>query len=153
MISSAQQKLLKIAKERIAAETGYQNIEVRLTNAAVISVRIDGQTVINPIGFRGRHFTLTLLSAFAPLMQLGALETVAQGLDLTLVTIVAEPYALARCLSTNASTNSGALFIDIGAGTTDIALVRQGGIEKTRTFTQAARTFTPPLAPTKPHPL
>jgi len=89
LITGAQQKLLKNAKDRIAAETGYQNIEVRLTNAAVISVRIDGQTVSNPIGFRGRHFTLTLFSAFAPLMQLGALETVAQGLDLTLVTIVA----------------------------------------------------------------
>ncbi len=153
MISSAQQKLLKIAKERIAAETGYQNIEVRLTNAAVISVRIDGQTVINPIGFRGRHFTLTLFSAFAPLMQLGALETVAQGLDLTLVTIVAEPYALARCLSTNASTNSGAIFIDIGGGTTDIALVRQGGIEETRMFALGGRTFTRRLAASKGLPL
>ncbi len=149
MISSAQQKLLKIAKERIAAETGYQNIEVRLTNAAVISVRIDGQPVSNPIGFRGRHFNLTLFSAFAPLMQLGALETVAQGLDLTLVTIVAEPYALARCLSTNASADSGAIFIDIGGGTTDIALVRQGGIEETRMFALGGRTFTRRLASSK----
>src|SRR5215472_11436996 len=146
VISSAQQKLLKIAKERIAAETGYPNIEVRLTNAAVISVRIDGQVVSNPIGFRGRHFTLTLFSAFAPLMQLGALETVAQGLDLTLVTIVAEPYALARCLSVNASADSGAIFIDIGGGTTDIALVRQGGIEETRMFALGGRTFTRRLA-------
>ncbi|HEY6409009.1 MAG TPA: hypothetical protein VIY29_16230, partial [Ktedonobacteraceae bacterium] len=63
LITGAQQKLLKSAKDRIAAETGYPNIEVRLTNAAVISVRIDGQTVANPIGFRGRHFTLTLFSA------------------------------------------------------------------------------------------
>ena len=147
IISSAQQKLLKIAKERIAAETGYPNIEVRLT--AVISVRIDGQTVSNPIGFRGRHFTLTLFSAFAPLMQLGALETVAQGLDLTLVTIVAEPYALARCLSANASADSGAIFIDIGGGTTDIALVRQGGIEETRMFALGGRTFTRRLAASK----
>src|SRR6266516_5431112 len=102
LITGAQQKLLKNAKDRIAAETGYQNIEVRLTNAEVIAVRIDGQSIANPIGFRVRYFTLTLFSAFASLMQLGALETVAQGLDLTLVTIVAEPYALARCLSTNA---------------------------------------------------
>jgi cell division protein FtsA len=146
IISSAQQKLLKGAKERIAIETGYPNIEVRLTNAAVISVSIDGQAVSNPIGFRGRHFTLTLFSAFAPLMQLGALETVAQGLDLTLVTIVAEPYALARCLSRNASADSGAIFIDIGGGTTDIALVRQGGIEETRMFALGGRTFTRRLA-------
>lgn len=148
-ISSAQQKLLKIARERIAAETGYPNIEVRLTNAAVISVRIDGQVVSNPIGFRGRHFDLTLFSAFAPLMQLGALETVAQGLDLTLMTIVAEPYALARCLSINASADSGAIFIDIGGGTTDIALVRQGGIEETRMFALGGRTFTRRLAANK----
>ena len=146
LIRSAQQKLHKTAKERIAAETGYPNIEVRLTNAAVISVSIDGQAVSNPIDFRGRHFTLTLFSAFAPLMQLGALETVAQGLDLTLVTVVAEPYALARCLSRNASADSGAIFIDIGGGTTDIALVRQGGIEETRMFALGGRTFTRRLA-------
>ena len=146
LISGAQQKLLKSARDRIAAETGYQNIEVRLTNAAVIAVRIDGQNVANPIGFRGRHFTLTLFSAFAPLMQLGALETVAQGLDLTLVTIVTEPYALARCLSTNAGSDTGAIFIDIGGGTTDIALVRQGGIEETRMFALGGRTFTRRLA-------
>src|SRR5437588_6730667 len=149
LITGAQQKLLKNAKDRIAAETGYQNIEVRLTNAAVISVSIDGQSVSNPIGFRGRHFTLTLFSAFAPLMQLGALETVAQGLDLTLVTVVAEPYALARCLSRNASADSGAIFIDIGGGTTDIALVRQGGIEETRMFALGGRTFTRRLAASK----
>src|SRR5579885_3659629 len=146
MIANAQAKLLKSAKERIAQETGYPNIEVRLTNAAVINVRIDGQQVTNPIGFRGRHFDLTLFSAFAPLMQLGALETVAQGLDLTLVTIVAEPYALARCLSANAGSDSGAIFIDIGGGTTDIALVRQGGIEETRMFALGGRTFTRRLA-------
>lgn len=148
-ITNAQQKLLKSARERIAAETGYNNIDVRLTNAAVISVRIDGQVVSNPIGFRGRYFELTLFSAFAPLAQLGALETVAQGLDLTLVTIVAEPYALARCLSANASADSGAIFIDVGGGTTDIALVRHGGIEETRMFALGGRTFTRRIATSK----
>ncbi len=146
MIGEAQNRLLKVARERIAAETGYANIEVRLTNAAVIAVRIDGQLVSNPIGFRGRNFSLTLFSAYAPLMQLGALETVAQGLDLMLEVIVAEPYALARCLSTNASSDSGAIFIDIGGGTTDIALVRQGGIEETRMMALGGRTLTRRIA-------
>ncbi len=149
VISSAQQKLYKMAKERIATEIGYSNVEVRLTNAAVISVRIDGQAVHNPIGFRGRHFQLTLFSSFAPLMQLGALQTVAKGLDLTLISIVAEPYALARCLSVDAGPDSGAIFIDIGGGTTDIALVRQGGIEETRMFALGGRTFTRRLASSK----
>ncbi|HEY0752363.1 MAG TPA: protein kinase [Ktedonobacteraceae bacterium] len=146
VISSVQQKLLKAAKERIAAETGYPNIEVRLINAAIISVSIDGQILTNPIGFRGRHFTLTLFSAFAPLAQLGALQTVAQGLDLTLTTLVDAPYALAHCLSHNASANSGAIFIDIGGNTTDIALVRQGGIEETGMFALGGHAFNHRLA-------
>jgi cell division protein FtsA len=62
---------------------------------------------------------------------------------------VAEPYALARCLSTNAGADSGAIFIDIGGGTTDIALVRQGGIEETRMFALGGRTFTRRIATTK----
>lgn len=149
LITVAQRRLLKSAKERIAAETGYSNIDVRLINAAVISVRIDGQVINNPVGFRGRHFSLTLFSAFAPLTQLGALESIAQGLDLTLISIVAEPYALARCLSTNAGVDSGALFIDVGGGTTDIALVRQGGIEETRMFALGGRAFTHRIATSK----
>ena len=149
LITIAQQKLLKNAKERIAAETGIENIDVRLTNASVVSVRIDGQTVTNPIGFCGRLFALTLFSAFAPLMQLRALETVAQGLDLTLQVIVAEPYALARCLSTNSRMYSGAIFIDVGGGTTDIALGRQGGIEETRMFALGGRAFTRRIADSK----
>jgi cell division protein FtsA len=153
LITLAQQRLLKSAKERIAAETGYHNIDVRLTNTAVISVRIDGQLIINPVGFKGRHFSLTLFSAFAPLTQLGALESIAQGLDLTLVAIVAEPYALARCLSANAGVDSGAIFIDVGGGTTDIALVRQGGIEETRMFALGGRTFTRRIATSKGIPL
>jgi cell division protein FtsA len=153
LITAAQERLLKNAKERIAAETGYGNIDVRLTNTAVISVRIDGQLITNPIGFRGRHFALTLFSAFAPLTQLGAIETIAQGLDLTLITIVAEPYALARCLSSNASADSGAIFIDVGGGTTDIALVRQGGIEETRVFALGGRAFTRRIATSKGIPI
>lgn len=153
LIGSAQQKLLKLAKDSIASETGYHNIEVRMTNAAVISVRVDGQQVTNPINFRGRNISLSLFSAFAPLMQLGALETVAQGLDLTLILIVVEPYALARCLSTNAGADSGAIFIDVGGGTTDIALMRQGGVEETRMFALGGRTFTRRLAISKGLPM
>ncbi len=153
LIRAAQQRLLENAEEQIAAETGYIDVDVSLTNAAVISVRIDGQIISNPIGFRGRHFALTLFSAFAPLTQLGVLETVAQGLDLTLVTITAEPCALARCLSANASVDSSAIFIDVGGGLTNIALVRQGDIEEIRMFALGGRTFTRRIAISKGIPI
>src|SRR5438477_11718534 len=51
--------------------------------------------------------------------------------------------------SANASADSGAIFIDIGGGTTDIALVRQGGIEETRMFARGGRSFTRRIATSK----
>ena len=42
--------------------------------------------------------------------------------------------------------NPGAIFIDVGGGTTDVALVRQGGIEGTRMFALGGRAFTKSLA-------
>ena len=89
---------------------------------------------------------LGFLGCIDSLLKIGGGSEPHVGLDLTLVTMVAEPYALARCLSRNASADSGAIFIDIGGGTTDIAMVRQGGIEETRMFALGGRTFTRRLA-------
>ena len=59
---------------------------------------------------------------------------------------MAEPYAVARVLGSEQVRQAGALFIDVGGGTTDVALVRQGGIEGTRMFALGGRAFTKSLA-------
>lgn len=41
---------------------------------------------------------------------------------------------------------AGALFIDVGGGTTDVALVRAGGVEGTRMFALGGRAFTKSLS-------
>jgi cell division protein FtsA len=60
--------------------------------------------------------------------------------------VVAEPYAVARSISGEQVGQSGALFIDVGGGTTDVALVRQGSVEGTRMFALGGRAFTKSLA-------
>ena len=100
----------------------------------------------NPVGFQGRHVKIGIFNAFAPLVHLGALQSVASQLDLELLEIVAEPYAVARVLGAEHVRQAGALFIDVGGGTTDVALVRQGGIEGTRMFALGGRAFTKSIA-------
>jgi cell division protein FtsA len=102
--------------------------------------------VTNPIGFQGRHVKIAIFDAFAPLVHLGALQSVAAKLELELVEVVAEPYAVARVLNVDQVRQGGALFIDVGGGTTDVALVRQGGIEGTRMFALGGRAFTKSIA-------
>ena len=146
LIDTVQQAALREAERAITWETGLPHVDVRLVHAAVTSASIDGYTVTNPVGFQGRYVKIGIFNAFAPLVHLGALQTVASQLDLELLQVVAEPYAVARVLGTEQIQQAGAIFIDIGGGTTDVALVRQGGIEGTRMFALGGRAFTKSLA-------
>jgi cell division protein FtsA len=102
--------------------------------------------VTNPLDFQGRQMVVTVFNTFAPLTHLGALQTIAAELDLELVATVAEPYAMARCVASDEIYESGGIFVDIGGGTTDVALIRNGGIEATRMFPIGGRVFTKKLA-------
>ena len=146
IIDGVQRTALREAERSITWETGLPNVDVRLVHAAVTGAAIDGYPVTDPTHFQGRHVRVSIFNAFAPLVHLGALQSVAAQLDLELLAIVAEPYAVARCLGDEKVHQAGALFIDVGGGTTDVALVRKGGIEGTRMFALGGRAFTKSLA-------
>jgi len=134
------------AQRTITWETGLPNVDVRLVHAAVAGAGVDGYAVTNPVGFQGRHLRVSVFNAYAPLVHLGALESVVEQLGLQLIKVVAEPYAVARSISGEQVGQSGALFIDVGGGTTDVALVRSGSVEGTRMFALGGRAFTKSLA-------
>jgi cell division protein FtsA len=146
LINGVQREALREAERAITWETGLSQVDVRLVHAAVTGALIDGYPVTNPVGFQGRHVKISIFNAFAPLVHLGALQSVAEQLDLELLEIVAEPYAVARVLASEQVQQAGALFIDVGGGTTDVALVRHGGIEGTRMFALGGRAFTKSIA-------
>ncbi len=146
LIEVVQRQAIREAERSVTWETGLPSVDVRLVHAAVVGAWIDGYAVTNPVGFQGRNVRIAIFDAFAPLVHLGALQTVAAKLDLELVAVVAEPYAVARVLDSEQVRQGGALFVDVGGGTTDVALVRQGGIEGTRMFALGGRAFTKSIA-------
>jgi cell division protein FtsA len=87
-----------------------------------------------------------VFNAFAPMVHLGALQSVANGLGLHLLGVIAEPYAVATCLDPGELGDAGAVFVDIGGGTTDVAVVRHGGISGTKMLALGGRAFTKGLA-------
>ena len=146
IVNIVQKKSFDKARSALAWETGYSEIDVRLVKSAIVDVRIDGYKVTNPIGFQGRDMSVGIFNAFAPIVHLGALQTIAEELNLDLLAITSEPYAVARCVGLEELSDFSSIFIDVGGGTTDIAVVRNGGVEGTRMFALGGRVFTKSIA-------
>lgn len=146
IIEEVQEKAFDKTRSELAWETGHSEIDVKLVNSAVVDVKIDGYKVTNPVGFQGRDIQVGIFNAFAPIVHLGALQTIAEGLNLDLLAIAAEPYAVAQCVGLEDSSEFSSIFIDIGGGTSDIAVVRGGGVEGTKMFAIGGRVFTKSIA-------
>jgi cell division protein FtsA len=146
IIQKVQWKAFDRIRQQLAWETGHSEIEVKLINAVIVDVRIDGYKVHNPVGFQGRDVSIAVFNAYAPMVHLGALQTIADELKLDLLSIAAEPYAVAKSMGLEDNSDFSAVFIDIGGGTTDLAVVRNGGLEGTKMFALGGRAFTKRLA-------
>jgi cell division protein FtsA len=143
VIGLIQSKASERAQAKLARETGGKTPDLKLVNSALVSIDIDGYKVTNPIGFQGKEITVQLYTAFAPQIHIGALEKTAAELDIDLVAVAAEPFGVARSVIGNdPNTSMSAILIDVGGGTTDIAVVNEGGVEGTKMFGIGGRVFT-----------
>jgi len=143
IIDRAQAKTLERAQKQLELETGKKDVEVKLVNSAIVAMHIDTYKVSNPIGFQGKEVVIQLYTAFAPMVHIGALERTATELDLDLLAVAAEPFAVSRSLiGADASSSFTAILIDVGGGTTDIAVVDDGGVQGTKMFGIGGRAFT-----------
>jgi len=143
IIELVQERAELKARHQLAWELGGKDVDVRLVNSALVRIDIDGYKVTNPIGFQGRDVVVEMYTAFAPMIHIGALERTAAELDLELLAVAAEPFAVARSVvgdDPNASVS--AVLMDVGGGTTDIAVVNEGGVEGTKMFGIGGRAFT-----------
>jgi cell division protein FtsA len=143
IIGLVQKRAEERAKQQLAWELGGKEVEVRLVNSALVNIDIDGYPVTNPVGFQGKEVLVQLYTAFAPMIHIGALERTAQELDLDLLAVAAEPFAVARSVIGNDTNNNmSAILMDVGGGTTDIAVINEGGVQGTKMFGIGGRAFT-----------
>lgn len=146
MLAHARGKALEEARRMLSERTGLANLDVELVDTALTEVRIDGYRVKNPLEFQGSYVELNLFHTFSPLVHIGALRTVAERLKLQLQAAVAEPYAVAMGALSEEAYEAGAVVIDIGGGSTDIAVVRDRAVSATKSFPVGGRAFTRSLA-------
>ncbi len=143
IIGMVQERASERARKQLAWELGGKDVEIRMVNSALVSLEIDGYKVTNPVGFQGKEVVVQLYTAFAPLIHIGALERTAHELDLDLLAVAAEPFAVARSvIGDDPNANMSAILMDVGGGTTDIAVINDGGVQGTKMFGIGGRAYT-----------
>lgn len=147
IIERVQSRSKEQSARKIKQELGGKDVDIQLINSALVSMEIDGYVVTNPVGFQGKEVTVQLYTAFAPLIHIGAIERVVQQLDMDLIAVAAEPFAVARSvLGDNEESTLSAILMDVGGGTTDIAVIDEGGVQGTKMFGIGGRAFTKAIA-------
>ena len=145
-VESIQRRALRDAQASLQAEAAYRGEQLRLVHSSITAAKVDGQPVLDPLRYQGQKLELTVFNTFTTEEHIAAIEEIAQALDLELLETVAEPYAVARLAATPEVLERGGIFIDIGARTTTVTLVRGGVLESARMFELGGRAFTRKLA-------
>ena len=147
LLKKIEKRNLEKLKAELSLETDNPEIDLNLINSAVVSISIDGYRINNPVGFRGAEVLIEYYTAFAPNVVVSAVEKVCAELELELLTLVVEPFAVSRaCLGDDVDVDFSAVLIDVGAGKTGIAVVDSGDICGTKMFNIGGNSFTRQLS-------
>ncbi len=146
IIQKVQQRSFEQIRKYFRRETARSELEVYIINAAIQEIKIDGYEVKNPLGFRGKEISVSLFNSYIGKMNLDIFEGIMETLRLDLVSIISEPYVLARALARVNPLLSDVILIDIGGSVSEIGLVRKGKLEDVRAIPIGGSSFTKSIA-------
>lgn len=141
IVHKLQWRAFEDVRKRISEETGYPEIDIKLVSTAVLEILIDGYKVTNPLGFQGKEVKLSIFNSFAPVGSYDAMHAIADELQLELLSLISEPYALSRAVDLEEG-RGGAIVVDIGASSTDLAVIHKGRLMGTKMFGIGGRAMT-----------
>ncbi len=146
IIKKVYQQIENTGKEDLAKRTGLLYEDIEILHITVTGMEIGGMPVDSLVGFRGKDVKLHFYASFAPKTYVESLKKLAKNLDLSITAIVSQPFAVARAFAGGREKDFSGIFVDIGGGTTDIAVVSKGNVVDTQMFSFGGRVFTKEIA-------
>ncbi|KKP69280.1 hypothetical protein A2X44_02730 [candidate division CPR3 bacterium GWF2_35_18] len=128
--------------DQMKEEIGNEDLEIKLVNAALTHIMIDGERVEDPLGFRGKKIQVGVFNAYTSLVYLSHLQKIASKLEVEILAIAAEPYTLAEGIMPEDDLDYESLVIDIGGSTTDVVVIRHQDVVSTKMFALGGQIVT-----------
>jgi len=106
------------------------------------SYRLDGFEVKNPIGMNGAELEVEVHLIIASTNSVQDLTKVIRGLGVSIDDLILEPLASAEAVLSEEEKQAGVLLADMGGGTTDVVIIRDGSILHTGVIPAAGHYIT-----------
>jgi len=135
-------EVFESTKSEISEELGIKCDHLAGIDTYLNSVYVDGLKVIDPVGYTASEIGYKIFTTFGPKIQINTIKNILEKIGISNALIVVEPYALTLSIKNLRNIESNGIVIDIGGGTTDIAVVQKGEIVGTSMFALAGKMFT-----------
>jgi cell division protein FtsA len=106
------------------------------------SYYLDGHDVKNPVGMNGSELQIEVHLITASTAPVQNLTKIIKSLGVSIEDLVLEPLASSEAVLAEEEKQAGVLIADIGGGTTDIAIIRDGSIYHTSVIPAAGHQIT-----------
>ncbi len=90
---------------------------------------LDGERIGNLVGQRGQEAKVSLIATFLPRVVIDSLDSALRGADLLMHGLTLEPIAALNALIPKTMRKLNIALVDIGAGTSDIAITADGTVQ------------------------
>jgi cell division protein FtsA len=120
-IQAAQHQLA--TTKAVADPTGYYCV-----GYSVVRFTLDGTTMKTLIGQRGKNATIEVIATFLPRQVIDSLQAAIETVGLEMATLTLEPIAAINVLIPPTMRHLNLALVDVGAGTSDVAITRDGSV-------------------------
>jgi cell division protein FtsA len=128
MINSLELAGINNASKLVRNESAFRDDDFYCVGYSVVSYYLNGYPISNLMDHRGRHIGADVLATFLPQSVVNSLYKVLERSGLKAISLTLEPIAALEAVVPEGIRLLNIALIDIGAGTSDIAVTRKGSI-------------------------
>ncbi len=110
------------------AKSDFGNCDFYCVGYSVVYYELDGGVIGDLIGHFGRNMSVEVIATFLPRVVLDSMLSVLRRAELEIINLTLEPIAAINVIIPSDIRRLNLLLLDIGAGTSDIALTKDGTV-------------------------
>ncbi len=119
---------IQAAQQELAASNTVDPTAYYCVGYSVIHFMLDGSKLKTLVGQRGKTAQLELIATFLPRQVIDSLQAAIQQVGLEMATMTLEPIAAINVLIPPTMRHLNLALVDVGAGTSDVAITKEGTV-------------------------